>query len=745
MKNTTHNFFKNAIMLCAFAFFMISATNVQAGFCKAKFTYSTSGLIVSFKDTSTASSTATYYWDFGDGNGSNSKSPTHTYSYSSTFTVWLKIIDSKNSCSDSISQTIVLQKCTKKASFKYYISGLKVVFTNTSTSGTRTRYNWAFGDGSTSNLKNPIHTYSKAGSYNPYLIIYDSLTGCSSIDTSHYYTLSKTTSNCKAGFSYTTPGLAVYFIDSSVTGGFTKKYLWKFGDGGTATSQDPTHTYSKVGTYKVTLHISDSTCNDSITKTIVVKACQAYYTYYAQDKKVYFTNKSSSVLYSYWTFGDGTTSTVNTPTHTYAKAGTYTVCLMISGLCYDTFCSTVTVSCQASFKTITNGKLATFQADTIGNSSHAYYGWLFGDITGWSPNITKNDSHTYAKNGSYRVCLFVYDSNGYGSCNANLCDSVKISSSTTCKAYFKDGAAGIYHWFAADSTGNSSNAKYTWSFGDGKSASGQNVYHPYAKNGTYTVCLTVNDSSSSGKCTSSYCDNTILVSHHCTARVSNMTRYGTFTYNFEADTILNSPYTKYIWNFGDGKSATGQNVWHVYAKDGMHKSTLTVIDNANACKDSITDSFLYYSTHFYVSGNIYLGSTSTTADYGYVYLIQYNPIDSSLKRVDSTAFAPSNNGTYYFSNVPKGKYLVKAFLAPKSAYHDDYLPTYHDSSLTWSGADSVNVDSSVAYVDVYLRAGSNGTGPGFIGGKVTQGANKKAGDPLDNIEVILMDANNRPY
>ncbi|MCX6352173.1 MAG: T9SS type A sorting domain-containing protein [Bacteroidetes bacterium] len=159
---------------------------------------------------------------------------------------------------------------------------------------------------------------------------------------------------------------------------------------------------------------------------------------------------------------------------------------------------------------------------------------------------------------------------------------------------------------------------------------------------------------------------------------------------------------------------------------------------------------LYYNNKkpastYSTSGRVFLGNSKTPADYGSVYLIKYNPADSTLAAVDTTSFVPKDSGEYVFKNVAAGKYLIKAFLSTTSGYHDYFLPTYHDSSLQWSGAKDVVVSTSnTAGVVIHLVQGSNGTGSGFIGGKVTQGANKKAGDPLDNIEIVLLDANKKP-
>jgi hypothetical protein len=64
--------------------------------------------------------------------------------------------------------------------------------------------------------------------------------------------------------------------------------------------------------------------------------------------------------------------------------------------------------------------------------------------------------------------------------------------------------------------------------------------------------------------------------------------------------------------------------------------------------------------------------------------------------------------------------------------------------LTWDHATTINVTHTVFNANISLIAGTNTGGPGFISGKVSQGANKKEGDPLENIQITLTTANDKP-
>ncbi len=133
--------------------------------------------------------------------------------------------------------------------------------------------------------------------------------------------------------------LTVAFDSSASTGTFSS-YAWTFGDGGTSSAANPSHTYSATGTYTVALTLSGSAGSNTQTRTgyIVVSAAAPVAAFTANVTSgvapllVNFANASSGTITSYaWTFGDGGTSTAASPSHSFASAGTYSVALTVTG------------------------------------------------------------------------------------------------------------------------------------------------------------------------------------------------------------------------------------------------------------------------------------------------------------------------------------------------------------------------------------------------------------------------------
>ena len=132
---------------------------------KAKFSYTTTNLTVTFKNQS--NNAVSYYWDFGNGQTSTQKDPSVTYNTEGTYTVHLTAVNGERK--DTYKQNISVSYKQPVASFTFQTKApLKVVLTNTSTNATS--YEWDFGDGTTSTEINPTHRYDGIGVYKVVLI-----------------------------------------------------------------------------------------------------------------------------------------------------------------------------------------------------------------------------------------------------------------------------------------------------------------------------------------------------------------------------------------------------------------------------------------------------------------------------------------------------------------------------------------------------------------------------------------------
>ncbi len=116
-----------------------------------------------------------WLWDFGDGNGSAVQHPSHTYASASNYTVNLTVTDSDDA-TDNISHVVnVVANIPPSASFTHACTDLDCDFTDTSgdSDGSISAWLWNFGDGTTSSLRNPSHTYTAANTYTVNLTVTD--------------------------------------------------------------------------------------------------------------------------------------------------------------------------------------------------------------------------------------------------------------------------------------------------------------------------------------------------------------------------------------------------------------------------------------------------------------------------------------------------------------------------------------------------------------------------------------------
>jgi len=470
--------------------------------------------------------------------------------------------------------------------------------------------------------------------------------------------------------------------------------------------------------------------------------CKASYLFYQNGKIVTFYDSSFVNVMNpsyYWSFGDGKTDTGQYTTHSYSKYGTYYVCHGVYSInCTDTVCDSIMISapsCKAMFKNYSYGLNCDFYNSSSSISGSPTYKWNFGD---GSSSMLENPSHSYASTGTYTVCLHENDS--AGNCSDSTCMQVVISSqNTSCSARFKYNTQnGITYFDGPYNANGAAYATYSWDFGDGTTSNLQSPNHQYNFMGNPYVCLTVTDTG----CSDTYCDTLYTNSNgggNCSAYFIDST-YGDTT-AFNASTKGTKGTIIYSWDFGDGTSSAQQNPIHIYPKAGMYYACLTIADS------SCTSSYCNYINkgtnnigRYTVMGQITAGNTF--ANPAMVWAISYDSAAGTLTGVDSTM--TDSLGYYYFS-LNKGYYLIKAALDGSNGSISNYMPTYYINKLTWDSATQLQVDTDYYNININLLAGNNPGGPGFIGGKTSQGANKTnaTGDPVNYIQINLMDANKK--
>jgi PKD repeat protein len=160
------------------------------------------------------------------------------------------------------------------AAFTTSCTGLSCTFTSSSSDpdGSITGYNWTFGDGGTSTAQNPSHTYGVGGTYTVTLTATDNQGATNAKSKS--VTVTAPNQPPVAAFTPSCNGLSCSFTSSSSDpDGSITAYSWTFGDGGTSTAQNPSHTYGAGGTYTVTLMVTDNQgATNSTSKSVTVTA-----------------------------------------------------------------------------------------------------------------------------------------------------------------------------------------------------------------------------------------------------------------------------------------------------------------------------------------------------------------------------------------------------------------------------------------------------------------------------------------
>ena len=125
-----------------------------------------------------------------------------------------------------------------------------------------------------------------------------------------------------------------------------------------------------------------------------------------------------------------------------------------------------------------------------------------------------------------------------------------------------------------------------------------------------------------------------------------------------------------------------------------------------------------------------------------VYLIMHDTAANTLTAIDSQQVSGWLS-SYSFLNAAPGSYLTKAAPQLGTSGANLLMPTYHDSSLYWNSATTINHGSGITYAPINMKTGVNTSGVGFIGGNISAGANKGTGGGIPGIMVALLNSGNQ--
>ncbi|HQQ94825.1 MAG TPA: PKD domain-containing protein [Bacteroidia bacterium] len=589
-------------------------------------------VVSQFVNTSSISigSIGLYAWNFGDGSTSNSVSPNHTYTVQGTYTPTL-IATSSQGCQSFAVYTVVIHPLPNVVFASASVCvGTAIQFTNMSSvsPGGIISYTWDFADGGSSNLMNPVHAYTTAGTYNTTLTATTNQS-CVSSGTNNLLikpypniAFNPVQNSCTSGTAVVQPSITI-----TGTNNVINSYSVSFGDGsGTFTSSTTgipvNHVYTSFGTFSVGVTALSNGCASSSATNIVVYARPVpnfISSGFCYNSPSNFANTSTiaptySINAYQWYFGNGTaTSTLTNPSYVFSGPGIYSV--QLTALSYPEAGLTCSLS---TTKTININPLAgvSFSANTVcqGNPTTFSNTTNQGNVIAWSwyfyslnllQSTAPQSSFTYSAPGTYTAYLVAQTIAGCRDTASNL---VTVNPNPVSSFVSDSVCLGIASSFTANSTiipgGIISN--YLWNFGNGNTANGIQVNHVFGTAGTHTTELST---------LSNYgCVNkiTLPVIVHPKPSVNfnaNAACLGDTTQFINLSGIQSGTISSFVWNFGNGNFSTQSNPITFYAASGTYSVKLDGVSD-HQCSSSITKTVIVYENpkaDFFVSGKVCYG------------------------------------------------------------------------------------------------------------------------------------------
>jgi PKD repeat protein len=307
---------------------------------------------------------ANWIWNFGDTTAlSSSNNPSHIYLKDGTYHVQLIVSTARGCVKDTTLNIVVYPLPQANFNANPICMGSPIQFHDLSgPAGTISGWQWTFGDitNNSSTLPGPTHVYDSAKIYYPTLVV-TSKYGCKDSIRVPISIPPLPDVNLDANKYNGCSPLCVNFIDLSYsrTDPITN-WTWTFGDGSGASVKSPSHCYPNAGVYTVSLKVSTAnSCSQSFTWNSMITVYAhpiANFTPNPQETgesspTITFLDQSTGASFWHWNFGDNSGVTAQDTSHTYAKAGTYTIWLYVENPhgCKDSIAKEIVINPEWTF------------------------------------------------------------------------------------------------------------------------------------------------------------------------------------------------------------------------------------------------------------------------------------------------------------------------------------------------------------------------------------------------------------
>jgi PKD repeat protein len=494
--------------------------------------------------------------------------------------------------------------------------------------GTIVAWDWAFGDDQTGEGRNVTHTYIHGESYLVTLCVTNALgeTACQIQTVSVVsrkpvasFTSSPVLPNKGEDVSFDAAGS--FDLDGTVV-----QYDWDFdGDGTVDLSIDQPVTvyqFDAEGEHVVTLRVRDDSNMVSLpfSRTITlnwepVAAFQVSNFYPAELEEVVFTDcshdRDGGIAVWHWDFGDGNSSDLPSPAHSYPNDGTYTIVLTVTdgNGAHGTVHAVVTAQNLPPVAhieiVVKGGKVHTYapvtfdgsaSTDQSPNGQIVLYEWDLGaDGTYEESSTSPTFAYSYTDNGTYKLRLRVTDDGGATALSNPLTIEI-VNHIPNCSFSWAPTSPTDAEDVTFTAVGNDIDGQvvgWHWNFGDGTTSSDYSPSHRFPDDGAYTVTLVVRDDD--GEESKPYTRQIIVMNSPPIAAFSvssTSTQLGEavrFT-DLSQDTSPTGQIVHVAWDFGDGTFCPGDGCGegeihapiHIYTAPGTYTVRLSVIDDDGA-------------------------------------------------------------------------------------------------------------------------------------------------------------------